>query len=70
MNEITEEIRLFESPFEYSFLPALDHLLHIHSQLFEGVTSVPPFLVELQNPIWKDGAPDKIPDCHLQGVFE
>jgi len=35
MKEIGEEIRMFYALSVDSFLPALDHLLHIHPQLFE-----------------------------------
>ena len=53
-----------------SFLPALNHLLHIHPQLFVRVTNLLPPLVQPERPIWDEDAPDNILACYLQGVLE
>ena len=60
---------MFQPVFE-CFLPAFNHLLHIHPQLFEGFPDLLPFLVQTKHPVWENKAQDNIADCYLQGVFE
>jgi hypothetical protein len=51
-NEIAEEIKMLQPLFD-GLPPALNHLLHIHPQLFEGDANLLPFLVQTKHPIWE-----------------